>query len=78
MAEKNCTDDKAGTACRNCAKNAPLLFWCEVCEKTVEEKRCPSCGLNTRKVRLGRGTALPYPVGRPFVRHVVVWQILSC
>jgi predicted RNA-binding protein with PUA domain len=51
MAEKKCADEKAGTACRNCAKEAPLLFWCEVCEKTVEEKRCPSCGLKTRKIR---------------------------
>ncbi|MGA7826777.1 MAG: hypothetical protein WCA04_03895 [Geobacteraceae bacterium] len=38
-------------ACERCRNETQFLYWCEVCEKAVEEKRCPSCGLKTRKIR---------------------------
>jgi len=31
-------------------------YWCEVCQRTVAEKRCPLCGLKARKIhREGAG-----------------------
>jgi len=45
------TDEKADDSSGTCAKKTRFLYWCEVCERTVEEKRCPSCGLKTRKIR---------------------------
>jgi hypothetical protein len=34
-----------------CVTKVQFRYWCEVCEKTVDEKRCPSCGLKTHKIR---------------------------
>ncbi|MHB8121713.1 MAG: hypothetical protein ACYDG4_06110 [Desulfuromonadaceae bacterium] len=42
---------KAGTACLTCGNGAPLLYWCETCQKLVSDKRCPDCGLKSRKIR---------------------------
>ena len=46
-----CTDEKAGNICGSCEKKPQYHYWCEVCEKAVEEKRCPFCGLKARKIR---------------------------
>lgn len=37
--------------CRTCGYGAPVLYWCETCQQLVPDKRCPGCGLKTRKVR---------------------------
>jgi len=44
-------EEKATAPCASCGQKPQLRYWCEVCEKVVDEKRCPSCGLKTRKVR---------------------------
>jgi len=46
-----CSDEGTDDCCESCSKKVQFLYWCEVCEKPVEEKRCPSCGLKTRKIR---------------------------
>jgi len=45
------TDEKAGDICGSCKKKPQHHYWCEVCERAVEEKRCPFCGLKARKIR---------------------------
>ena len=43
--------EKPGVTCPVCREMEPPGYWCEVCEQTVAEKRCPLCGLKTRKTR---------------------------
>jgi predicted RNA-binding protein with PUA domain len=45
------SDKKDGDTCGTCATKTQFFYWCEVCEKTVAEKRCPSCGLKAKKIR---------------------------
>jgi len=49
--ECNCVAKKAETACLTCGNEAPLLYWCETCQQLVPDKRCPNCGLKSRKAR---------------------------
>jgi hypothetical protein len=53
MAEKKLprTGGKPDNDCAACGKGEPPRYWCEVCEKQIAEKRCPSCGLKARKIR---------------------------
>ncbi|HEY3307510.1 MAG TPA: hypothetical protein VGJ93_03555 [Desulfuromonadaceae bacterium] len=54
MAGKN---DKCGCGAGNrqkCPNTADMVtneYWCEGCERLSPEKRCPLCGLKTRKIR---------------------------
>ena len=41
--------EKHEEGCAGCRPDEPLPFWCESCERFVAEKRCPSCGLKTRR-----------------------------
>ena len=34
-----------------CGSGEALRYWCEVCGRAVAEKRCPLCGLKTRRMR---------------------------
>jgi len=45
------SDEQQDAVCAACGKGDPPRYWCEVCGKTVAEKRCPSCGLKARKIR---------------------------
>jgi Zn finger protein HypA/HybF involved in hydrogenase expression len=47
-----CGGGKSGEACQLCGSKEPPRYWCEVCEQAVPDKRCPLCGLKTRKIRL--------------------------
>ena len=53
MGKKGCSCDEkfSQLTCRICSSGTPLLYWCEICQQLVPEKRCSSCGLKTRKVR---------------------------
>jgi hypothetical protein len=42
---------KPDSSCAAWGKGEPPRYWCEVCEKELVEKRCPSCGLKARKIR---------------------------
>ena len=45
-----CRKGKGGT-CTGCGDLEMPGYWCNVCEREVAEKRCPFCGLKTRKLR---------------------------
>ena len=50
MAEKkDCCGAPQETKCGGCAD--ALAYWCESCHKATAEKRCPLCGLKTRRAR---------------------------
>ncbi|MBW4056197.1 MAG: hypothetical protein HIU83_12515 [Proteobacteria bacterium] len=53
MNNKKCSgsENNPQQTCRACEKGAPQLYWCETCQQLVPDKRCPGCGLKTRKVR---------------------------
>ena len=52
MADRECTcgNSKPGAVCQVCRDRESLQYWCESCEQTVAEKRCPLCGLKARKL----------------------------
>jgi predicted RNA-binding protein with PUA domain len=49
--ECDCNEDNSGTECLTCDRILLLSYWCETCKRPVAEKRCPGCGLKSRKVR---------------------------
>jgi predicted RNA-binding protein with PUA domain len=46
-----CSEKNPEMTCRLCGSDLPLAYWCETCQQLVPDKRCPHCGLKTRKVR---------------------------
>lgn len=46
-----CGRGKPGEVCPVCGEGDLPGYWCEVCNQAVMEKRCPLCGLKTRKIR---------------------------
>jgi hypothetical protein len=43
--------EKEPENCSMCGGDETPGYWCEVCGRTVPEKRCPLCGLKARMVR---------------------------
>jgi len=39
-------------SCPVCGNREPPGYWCETCGEVVTDKRCPLCGLKTRKMRM--------------------------
>jgi len=42
-------------SCPVSEKREPPDYWCEICGQVVTDKRCPLCGLKTRKIRMEGG-----------------------
>lgn len=53
MNREDCSsgDKEPEIACKMCGSEITLPYWCETCQRPVAEKRCPCCGLKTRKSR---------------------------
>jgi len=51
MATKCCCDKKDEVACASCQLDEIFSYWCDSCKRPVSEKRCPLCGLKTKKKR---------------------------
>jgi len=52
MATIHCVcGDKQQEGCSVPCEGEKLPYWCESCERSVPEKRCPFCGLKARKKR---------------------------
>jgi predicted RNA-binding protein with PUA domain len=47
----NCSNKASEMTCRINSRGEPLPYWCETCQQLVADKRCPGCGLKSRKVR---------------------------
>lgn len=41
----------AGQKCPHISDIVNNEYWCDACERISPEKRCPLCGLKTRKIR---------------------------
>jgi predicted RNA-binding protein with PUA domain len=53
--EKNdcaCGQEHRKDGCAACRSEEILTYWCDSCERSVAEKRCPYCGLKARRKRL--------------------------
>jgi predicted RNA-binding protein with PUA domain len=49
MAEKcNCGETGQGS-CGGCGMEEILAYWCETCKRSVPDKRCPECGLKSKR-----------------------------
>ena len=48
-----CGDEQRQGGCAACLSEEILSYWCESCERSVAEKRCPYCGLKARRKRQG-------------------------
>jgi predicted RNA-binding protein with PUA domain len=46
-----CSCQLPAGACQACGAEEIFSYWCEQCERSVPEKRCPYCGLKARKKR---------------------------
>jgi predicted RNA-binding protein with PUA domain len=46
-----CCKNTPAAACQHCTTGTPLLYWCDTCQQPVPEKRCPDCGLKSRRMR---------------------------
>lgn len=53
-AEKCTCGEKPEESCPVCGEKEKV-YWCEVCRQQVDSKRCPLCGLKTRKMPGERG-----------------------
>lgn len=53
--EHICCLNKSQENCRKCINEDRLLYWCQVCNQAVAEKRCPMCGLKARRMRQSGG-----------------------
>lgn len=52
MTEKNCSCEPGRPgSCPSCFAEQLTEYWCETCRLSVPEKRCPHCGLKTKKKR---------------------------
>ncbi|MBJ6798953.1 hypothetical protein [Geomonas propionica] len=51
MADKgNCGHDDSGQkGCAACKREEIFPYWCQSCQRSVPEKRCPYCGLKAQK-----------------------------
>ncbi|HEY5513674.1 MAG TPA: hypothetical protein VIK40_08525 [Geomonas sp.] len=49
--ECGCSGEKPQGVCAACRGEAIFSYWCESCNRSVPEKRCPLCGLKARKKR---------------------------
>jgi len=47
-----CSKEHQQGSCAACHSEEIFSFWCDSCERSVPEKRCPYCGLKARKKRL--------------------------
>jgi predicted RNA-binding protein with PUA domain len=45
-----CGGESRQDSCAGCHEGI-FAFWCDSCERSVPEKRCPYCGLKARKKR---------------------------
>jgi predicted RNA-binding protein with PUA domain len=56
MKDENCNGciGKEELTCQGCCEDE-LLYWCDTCACAVAEKRCPSCGLKARKMKIDDG-----------------------
>jgi hypothetical protein len=49
MADKcNCGEGHQGS-CGGCGMEEIFGYWCDTCKTSVPDKRCPNCGLKTKK-----------------------------
>jgi len=48
-----CSAEQRQGSCPGCHGEEVFSFWCDSCERSVPEKRCPYCGLKARKKRQG-------------------------
>ena len=46
-----CGSEQPHGGCAGCAGEELFSYWCDSCERSVPEKRCPYCGLKARKKR---------------------------
>jgi predicted RNA-binding protein with PUA domain len=52
MVNRKCTCCVSkGESCSTCNPEGFPLYWCESCQETVEDKRCPLCGLKAKRMR---------------------------
>jgi len=54
MEQNKCVCDKAHQpeSCAGCGSEEIFPYWCDSCERSVPEKRCPYCGLKACRKRL--------------------------
>jgi predicted RNA-binding protein with PUA domain len=53
-AEKcGCGGHKEEQGCQGCQADAIFIYWCDSCQRSVAEKRCPYCGLKAQKKKGG-------------------------
>ena len=48
-----CSEKPVPGGCAACHSEEIFPFWCDSCERSVPEKRCPYCGLKARKKKQG-------------------------
>ncbi|WP_298270684.1 hypothetical protein [Geobacter sp.] len=46
-----CAEGKPGEKCPFCM-GEERWYWCEVCREAVADRRCPRCGLKTKRMRV--------------------------
>jgi predicted RNA-binding protein with PUA domain len=46
-----CGKEHQEKSCTACHSEEIFSYWCDSCERSVPEKRCPYCGLKARKKR---------------------------
>jgi predicted RNA-binding protein with PUA domain len=46
-----CGKEDQQESCAVCRSEEIFSYWCDSCERSVPEKRCPYCGLKARKKR---------------------------
>jgi predicted RNA-binding protein with PUA domain len=53
MDKNNCACGKEHQqeSCAACRSEEIFSYWCDSCERSVPEKRCPYCGLKARRKR---------------------------
>lgn len=50
MEEKKCNcGEKHEGGCGGCSMDDIFTYWCEMCKRSVSDKRCPYCGLKTKR-----------------------------
>ncbi len=53
--ECDCCEKNNWNACGKCVIKELPQYWCETCGKQLPEKRCPDCGLKSRKMSRSGG-----------------------
>jgi len=52
MTEKNCRCEVGRPESSPCCRAEQIFaYWCETCQVSVPDKRCPQCGLKAKKKR---------------------------